>query len=153
MSRHRGEMLLGSNCTGSLPVPSRKSSKDLPGALSASQRHIRLQTLAAPALHAMCKGVDLDLLVVGNSSLGKIPFVTNSKSGCVNFPKVSSSSIISPVRIDSVFPLIVDGIDVCRFLYTVGLLSSVRTACAVAFARWCVYASLIHSNRTSYSTS
>ncbi len=84
----------------------------------------------------MCSGRGLALLVVGKSSTGSVPFVTNNRSGCVNFPKVSSSSSISPVNIDSVFPAIVDGIDVCKLLYTVDHLSSVRTTCAVAFASW-----------------
>ena len=56
---------------------------------------------------------------------------------CHTVHKVSSSSIISPVNIVSALPVIVDSIGVCKLcklLYTVGLLSSVRTTCAVAFA-------------------
>ena len=83
----------------------------------------------------MCNGRGLDLLVTGKSSLGRVPLVTSSRSGCVNFPKVSSSSIMSPVKIVSVVPMIVDSMDVCKLLYAVGRLSSVRTTCAVAFER------------------
>ena len=74
------------------------------------------------------------LVVMGNSSEGSVPFVISKMSGWVNFPSVSSSSVISIARVSAPDVVIELGRDVCKFWYTVFRLSSVRTTCADALA-------------------
>ena len=70
----------------------------------------------------------------------------------MNFPSVSSSSVISIARVSATGVVIELGRDVCRFWYTVFRLSSVRTTCADFLALWCVNASFMHASRRSSRT-
>lgn len=91
----------------------------------------------------------LFLLVTGNCSPGRIPFVMSKRSGWVNIPRESLSLVTSPSWCADMFPVIVLGIEVCRFWYTVFHLSSARTTWADAVALRCVYACLMHSSSMS----
>ena len=89
---------------------------------------------------------------MGNCSEGSVPFVISRRSGWVNFPSVSSSSVGSIARVSATGVVIELGRDVCRFWYTVFRLSSVRTTCADFLALWCVNASFMHASRRSSRT-
>ena len=52
----------------------------------------------------------------------------------MNFPSVSSSSVVSIARVSATGVVIELGRDACRFWYTVFRSSSVRTTCADALA-------------------
>ena len=89
---------------------------------------------------------------MGNCSEGSVPFVISRRSGWVNFPSVSSSSVGSIARVSATGVVIELGRDVCRFWYAVLRLSSVRATCADALALWCVNASWMHASRRSSRT-